>query len=907
MAAMTASPPSSPLSASGSPPRRKPVPLPNLAPLGRYDWEESIKPLPGVPLSREESPILRQAPISPVRVNFRPDYWAQPSNADVESYRPSAAAPRPPSALDRELPRTPEAPTPPPHTPVAAEVIDPLQRPRPTQETVPRNNGPPALDKPLPVATLRQAILRNAAGAGGQESDDASLSDMSRTDVHRRSRESNTTTSTNQQQRSTESSATTSASSVSGANDVSECQVNSGQVSPESSVIDDSGLRAESVPQLQYHHSAFFPRPASTPLDQDPRAQSNPNLLDNALSVNRHLTPQPPFARRSSLPRPNSSYSVYSDFGPRGRSPNIYGGSQNRVPSAHSRQSPETRPLSSFAELLNVPYPQPAPAPITFDNSQLRSAVGSNASLLSAEKTLEMYRQNVKKTNDFSIQYSFAVFLISTAQEQGVYFDEKPTKSSKSGSNGDQGTPTPSSSPLELVREARAILQKLSNNGYPFAQYYLADGYASGLFSKGKEDYNSAFPLFVLAAKHGHAESAYRTALCYEFGWGCRRDPAKAVQFLRTAASKRHPGAMTRLGKACLSGDLGEKRYREGIKWLKLATESADTIYNAAPYQLGCLFETGYGDDIFQDESYAAELFTQAAELGNADANYRMGDAYEHGRLNCPRDPALSVHFYTGAAEKGHAAAMMGLCAWYMVGAEPILEKDEEEAYEWSRRSAELGEYFGVMVGVRTLTGARKRQGAVCRRLLHRDGHRVPPRHSRSQRLVRQGGRCRRRAREAAAGGDPSGHQRRHTDGGCLASPPRQDSKGGKERQGVHCHVRTRYPKQGQAIRKRGRHASRRFEDNGMIMWGLGIGLGEGHSLLVMGCWEGDDAMPAVVEDLDTRVGTAAAMSSPLHSIIHWVGLAGLGRKERLFHTHKTKTTRGTTNESGIRVGTVYD
>jgi len=136
---------------------------------------------------------------------------------------------------------------------------------------------------------------------------------------------------------------------------------------------------------------------------------------------------------------------------------------------------------------------------------------------------------------------------------------------------------------------------------------------------------------------------------------------------------------------------LGEKRYREGIKWMKLATEAADTQYNAAPYQLGCLYETGYGDDVFQDLNYAAELFTQAADLGHPEANFRMGDAYEHGRLNCPRDPALSVHFYTGAAERGHAAGMMGLCAWYMVGAAPILEKDEEEAYEWSHRSAELG------------------------------------------------------------------------------------------------------------------------------------------------------------------------------------------------------------------------
>jgi TPR repeat protein len=305
-----------------------------------------------------------------------------------------------------------------------------------------------------------------------------------------------------------------------------------------------------------------------------------------------------------------------------------------------------------------------------------------------------MYRQNVKKTNDFSILYSFAVFLIATAQEQGMDFAElKRTKGSPKPKDDASGV-TATSSPYDLVREARAILQKLANNGYPFAQYYLADGYASGLFSKGKEDYNSAFPLFVLAAKHGHAESAYRTALCYEFGWGCRKDPAKAVQFLRTAASKRHPGAMTRLGKACLSGDLGEKRYREGIKWLKLASEAADAIYNAAPYHLGSLYETGYGDDVFLDESYAAELFTQAADLGHPDANYRMGDAYEHGKLNCPRDPALSVHFYTGAAERGHSAAMMGLCAWYMVGAEPVLEKDEEEAYEWARRSAELGKSF---------------------------------------------------------------------------------------------------------------------------------------------------------------------------------------------------------------------
>lgn len=528
---------------------------------------------------------------------------------------------------------------------------------------------------------------------------DASLDD----DDNRHSRESDTTTSTTQQQISAESSATTSASSVSGNNEPSDCLDNG---SADSSLIEGHMPRTQSVPLFQYHHQQQHPpqRVASFPHPGADHPSSS--AVDLADGINRHLTPTSSgVLPRSPLQRPPSAYSVYSDYGPRGRSPGLMpGGSQMRAPSVQSRKSPEVR-HSSYAELLNVPYPQPGPAPVNFDNARLRSAVGNNASLLSTQKTLEMYRQNVKKTSDLSIQYSFAVFLISTAQEQGRDLDlDAPPR--KKGDNTKDA-----SSPQELVKEARQILQKLSSAGYPFAQYYLADGYASGLFSKGKEDYGQAFPLFVLAAKHGHAESAYRSALCYEFGWGSRKDPAKALQFLRIAASKRHPGAMTRLGKACLSGDLGEKRYREGIKWMKLAAEAADNIYNAAPYQLGCLYETGYGDDIFKDEAYAAELFTQAAELGHPEASFRMGEAYEHGTLGCPRDPALSVHFYTGAAEAGHAGAMMGLCAWYMVGAPPILEKDEEEAYEWSRRSADMG-----FVKAQYAVGYFTEMGIGCRR-----------------------------------------------------------------------------------------------------------------------------------------------------------------------------------------------
>jgi TPR repeat protein len=446
----------------------------------------------------------------------------------------------------------------------------------------------------------------------------------------------------------------------------------------------------EKYPSLQYHHQPN-PVPAIAlrqPVDRvkSPSASSQSSSTDN--SGHRHSHSQrSELVPRTSLPRPNSAFTLGSDLNAGGRthSPHLsVGGSPNSSPIAYgrgqsgNRRSPESRP-TSYVDLLNIPYAQQAAPTAAFGNAALKHAVGSNASIMDTKKTLEMYRANVKKTQDMSIQYEFAIFMVQVAQEIRA---------------ADAGADNAGLSSADMLREARQILQRLADRSYPFAQYYLGDGYASGLFNKDKPDYDRAFPLFIAASKHGHAEAGYRAALCYEFGWGCRKDYAKAVQFYRASASKNHPGAATRLGKACLTGDMGlVNRYREGLKWLKRATESADSQYNTAPYELGLLHETGYGEDIFKDEIYTVQLFTQAAELGHPQAALKLGEAYEHGYLCCPRDPALSVHYYNCAAQADLPEAMMNLCAWYMVGAEPVLEKDESEAYEWAKKAAEHGVY----------------------------------------------------------------------------------------------------------------------------------------------------------------------------------------------------------------------
>ena len=436
----------------------------------------------------------------------------------------------------------------------------------------------------------------------------------------------------------------------------------------------------ESAPQLQYHHQPFDDSPTKKPQRVSQGTVKSTSSSSSIGDSNTHLR-----LPRTSLARPTSTQTLRADGGARLGSPvsqdDLLGPSGSprnyaRAVSA-SRRSPDNRPMSYMDLLAEIPYDQQvAPAPV-LNNAALKMSVGNNASLLDTKKTLDMYRANVNKTNDPSIQYEFAIFMINAARDA--------ISAGQTIGSGDD-------SAAELIKEARGILQKLSDRGYPFAQYYLGDGYFSGFFNKDKPDYDKAYGLFVAASKHGHAEAGYRAALCYEFGWGTTKSFPKAVQFYRTAAAKSHPGAAVRLGKACMTGDMGMvDRYREGVKWLKRAQESADPQYNSGPYELGILHITGFGDDIFKDEAYAAQLLTQSAELGHAEANFKLGQAYELGLLGCPKDAALSVHFYNGAAQRGMPDAMMALCAWYMLGAEPVLEKDEGEAFEWAKQAAELG------------------------------------------------------------------------------------------------------------------------------------------------------------------------------------------------------------------------
>ncbi|CDR40212.1 CYFA0S04e05996g1_1 [Cyberlindnera fabianii] len=374
--------------------------------------------------------------------------------------------------------------------------------------------------------------------------------------------------------------------------------------------------------------------------------------------------------------------------------PPVSGGTDQNAPStgrSHHRQSKSV----DLSHMYLLDRNESAHFTLTNENlsdvshNLIKQYLGENSSssLLPRMKTIEMYRKNVKKSNDPKVLFQYAQYMLQTA----LTMDQ---------SKSTEGSPDPNAGPTleknmkkQFLKEAVHYLKKLSDKGYTDAQYLLADAYSSGAL--GKVENKEAFALFQGAAKHGHVESAYRTAYCYEEGLGVGRDSRRAIEFLKYAASKNHPAAMYKLGVYSFHSRMGlpdnVNVKKSGIQWLSRAATSANELTNAAPYELAKIYENGFLDIVIPDHKYAMELYVQSASLGHVKSAAILGKAYEIGDEVVPQDADLSIHYYTQAAVAGDPESMLSLCAWYLMGNPPNLEKDNFEAFQWAIRAAKLG------------------------------------------------------------------------------------------------------------------------------------------------------------------------------------------------------------------------
>ncbi|CAG8979600.1 hypothetical protein HYALB_00012227 [Hymenoscyphus albidus] len=249
----------------------------------------------------------------------------------------------------------------------------------------------------------------------------------------------------------------------------------------------------------------------------------------------------------------------------------------------------------------------------------------------------------------------------------------------------------------KYVMDAHKMLKKLVAAQNTEAMFILADSYGKGALGL-ETDNKEAFTLYQSAAKSGHAAAAYRTAVCCELGndegGGTRKDPLKAIQWYKRAATLGDTPAMYKMGMIQLKGLLGQpKNPREAVGWLKRAAERADAENPHALHELGLLFEAEQSPEssVMRDEMYSIQLFNQAAELGYKFSQFRLGCAYEYGLFGCQIDPRKSIMWYSRAAAQEEHQSELALSGWYLTGFDGVLQQSDTEAYLWARKAAMAG------------------------------------------------------------------------------------------------------------------------------------------------------------------------------------------------------------------------
>ena len=88
------------------------------------------------------------------------------------------------------------------------------------------------------------------------------------------------------------------------------------------------------------------------------------------------------------------------------------------------------------------------------------------------------------------------------------------------------------------------------------------------------------------------------------------------------------------------------------------------------------------GKGIEKNEEEALKWYRKAAEQGDADSEYAIGQYYEYDG----NDIKLAIEWYRKAAEQGYVDAQMKMKNCYENG--EGLEKDLTQAFEWAEKAA---------------------------------------------------------------------------------------------------------------------------------------------------------------------------------------------------------------------------
>lgn len=173
------------------------------------------------------------------------------------------------------------------------------------------------------------------------------------------------------------------------------------------------------------------------------------------------------------------------------------------------------------------------------------------------------------------------------------------------------------------------------------------------------QDYKTSADHFRQLADFGFPEAQARLGKQYLSGRGFTKDPHKALALFELA-ERGEPGiqyakdiasAKTSLGTLALNGELDTISSSAGLALLR---EAASMGNAQAYFELGKAYEKGGA--VEQDITKALDYYKMSGALGYGRADFNRANLYEKGTL-VPQDIALAIDLYGSAAKKGYGKA----------------------------------------------------------------------------------------------------------------------------------------------------------------------------------------------------------------------------------------------------------
>ncbi|KAI8900445.1 hypothetical protein BC833DRAFT_581703 [Globomyces pollinis-pini] len=412
----------------------------------------------------------------------------------------------------------------------------------------------------------------------------------------------------------------------------------------------------QNVPQQQYKNvpQQQYP-PQAAPYQRPPQGYPNQQYLPPQGHNNQQQLPpqgyanqfRPPAGQQPPMVRPPQTYQNQgSPIMSGANTPQAQNAQRNEQP---SQQHPSPNQLLSPDDAEDKLLVRP-----TFKTISRKSRYPENQpqKIVPVEETISQLRQKAQATKDQKDQFELAKLCITTG-----------------GSYSDEGF---------------SLLKKLATSGYPEANYFLGQAYADD----GKD--SNAYSQFVIAAKKGFAPACFAIGSCSEVGRGCKKNIRLATDMYLKAATAGNLDAMYRLGQAEMRGELGlHPDIVKATKWFKRAAAVPDKEHPEPLFELAKIYETGVPPYVSADPAYARGVLKEASDLGYPPAMYKLGYCHEHGLLGVTPNAEESIRLYTLAVQSGNADAQLGMAGWHMTGADKLLSKNEQLAFDFAQKSAQ--------------------------------------------------------------------------------------------------------------------------------------------------------------------------------------------------------------------------